>query len=142
MRPLLALLVCTATVTHAELLSPVWVELGEGGRAVARIVVSSEADCPEVRIGTATHRMSPRRPVPPGLPPACEFVMPGNAKATSVDGKPLALARLTPLVSWSSATRAAVSKARHSRIATIQSSGRLRALLALRQPLGRIWSFT
>lgn len=96
MRLILALLVCTATVIHAELLSPVWVELGEGGRALARVVVSSEADCPSVQIGSAVHRMSPRRPIPAGFPPACELALPANAKAASVNGKALALAHTDP----------------------------------------------
>jgi len=96
MRPIHALLMFAAPVTHAALLSPVWIELGDGGRAVARVVVSSAADCPNVQIGGTMHPMSPRKPVPAGFRPACEFVIPANTGAATVSGKPLPLARPDP----------------------------------------------
>ena len=96
MRPFLALAVFTVAVTHAEVLSPVWGELGEGGRAIARVVVASAADCPTIRVDGATHPMSVRKPIPPGFPPACEYAVPEGTRAASVNGKALRLARPDP----------------------------------------------
>lgn len=95
MRPVLALLVFTAAA-QAGLLSPVWVELGEGGREIARVIVSAGTDCPSVQIGVATHPMAIRQPVPAGFPPACEFAIPANTRAASVNAKPLPLAHSDP----------------------------------------------
>jgi predicted phosphodiesterase len=96
MRPVLALLVFAGAVTRAELLSPVWVELGEGSQQIARVVVSSAANCPNVQIGGAKHPMALRQPVPAGFPPACEFAIPANTRTAKVNGKVLPLAHADP----------------------------------------------
>ena len=64
---------------QAQGLTPAWVELGEDGKAVARIVVSNPQDCPAIQIDGASRPMSPRQPMPAGLRPACEFAIPAGA---------------------------------------------------------------
>jgi predicted phosphodiesterase len=84
------------TPAHAKQLTPVWVELGEGGRALARVIVDSASECPSVRIREVREPMSVRQPVPPGFRPVCEFALPANLKAGQVNGKPLTLPRPDP----------------------------------------------
>jgi hypothetical protein len=82
-------------LVHAQLLTPVWTEVGENG-AIARVVVNSADDCPSVTIdGTAMH-MTVRMPVPDGLRPACELRIPASARAASVEGSALRLPHADP----------------------------------------------
>jgi predicted phosphodiesterase len=79
-----------------RLLSTPWVELGENGQALARIVVIDAGDCPSIRVDGVTRAMSLRTPVPEGLRPACELPIPQGAKAASLNGRALALPRPNP----------------------------------------------
>jgi hypothetical protein len=83
-------------VSHAETLSVAWVELGAEGRVSARIVVDSIQNCPDIVIDGQRQFMTPRLPLPDGLRPACEAVIPANAKAASVNGQVLALPKPNP----------------------------------------------
>src|ERR1019366_2324293 len=92
----LCLTVVAAVLGSSQPLSPAWVAGGEGGHAVARIVVSSAQDCPAIRIDGAMYPMSLRQPLPQGLRPACEFAIPLGAKKATVYGQALALPRGNP----------------------------------------------
>jgi hypothetical protein len=91
-----AMLLLSAASASAETLSPVWVEVGAGGRAIARVIVSSPDECPSVEIGGTARRMLPRQPVPAGFRPVCEFGIPPEAKAAHVNSRPLPLPRPNP----------------------------------------------
>jgi len=90
------LAIVAAALACGQPLSPSWIALGEGGQAIARIVVAGEQDCPAIQIDGATHPMSLRQPMPQGLRPACEFAIPLGAKKASVNGQALALPRANP----------------------------------------------
>ena len=75
----LTLLLWTATLLYSQSLTPVWIELGEDGQILARVVVNSPQDCPEVAISGVSHPMSLRSPVPKGFKPACELTIPPSA---------------------------------------------------------------
>jgi len=96
MRLIAALLLFSTVSARSEMLSPVWVELGAGGRAVARVIVASAGECPSVEIDRASRPMSPRQPVPPGFRPVCELAIPPEAKAAHVNGRALPLPRPNP----------------------------------------------
>ncbi len=85
-----------AALASGQPLSPAWVTVGEGGQAIARIVVTRAQECPSAQIDGAMHAMSPRQPMPQGLRPACEFAIPIGAKKASVNGHALALPRSNP----------------------------------------------
>src|ERR1700688_1257934 len=86
----------TAAPAHAQGLTPAWVELGEDGKVVARIVVDAAQDCPAIQIDGASRPMSLRQPMPAGLRPVCEFTIPSGAKSVSVNARPLVLAKSDP----------------------------------------------
>jgi hypothetical protein len=90
------LTVLAAALASGQPLSPAWVAVGEGGQAIARIVVTSAQDCPAIQIDGAMHPMSLRQPMPQGLRPACEFAIPIGAKRATVNGQELALPRGNP----------------------------------------------
>jgi hypothetical protein len=85
------LLAVAPAILCGQLLSPVWVELGEGGTAIARVVVNAADDCPALRVDGSDLPMVLRQPVPTGLRPACEVVVPPEAKSASVNEQTLAL---------------------------------------------------
>src|SRR5579863_37773 len=58
-----------AASARSQALSPAWVELGEDGKAVARIVVNNPRDCPAIQIDGASRPMLLRQPMPAGLRP-------------------------------------------------------------------------
>ncbi|MBV8845222.1 MAG: metallophosphoesterase [Bryobacterales bacterium] len=91
------LLLWATIAAQGQTLTPVWVELGEGGRAIARVVVSTPDQCPSIRVGNALRPMLPREPVPPGFRPACELEIPPNTKTASVNGRPLVLPHPDPV---------------------------------------------
>lgn len=93
---IIAGLLLVAISMSAQNLSPAWVELGENGQAIARIVVQSAESCPAIQIDGANRPMSLREPVPAGFRPACEYKIPPGAKAASVGGQPLALPKVNP----------------------------------------------
>lgn len=80
----------------AQALTPAWVELGEGGKALARIVVNSPQDCPAIQINGAPRPMALREPMPVGLRPVCEFAIPSGTKSASVNGHSLVLPKRNP----------------------------------------------
>jgi len=79
----------TAAASHAQGLTPACVELGDDGKAVARIVVNNPQDCPAIQIDGTSRPMSLRQPMPAGLRPVCEFAIPSGAKSASVNARPL-----------------------------------------------------
>ncbi len=81
---------------NAQALTPAWVELGEDGEAIARIVVNSPQDCPYIQINGASRPMAMRQPIPIGFHPACEFALPPGTKSASVNGRALMLPRKNP----------------------------------------------
>lgn len=85
-----------AAVAHAQALTPAWVEVGEGGQALARIVVVAPKDCPAILVDGTSHAMALRPNMPSGFRPACEFAIPANAKAASVNGQTLVLPKANP----------------------------------------------
>ncbi len=82
-------------LASAQMLTPVWTEVGEHG-SVARVVVNATGDCPSINVDGAAMRMVVRLPVPDGLRPACELQIPASARTASVSGKPLALPHADP----------------------------------------------
>ncbi len=62
-------------------LTPVWVELAPDGAVLARVVVDSAADCPTLKAGTQTLALKPRLPVPDGLKPLCQALIPKGARS-------------------------------------------------------------
>jgi Calcineurin-like phosphoesterase len=73
------------------------VELGDNGKAVVRIVVTSAQDCPAILVDGTSTPMSLRPNMPAGLRPACELTLPASVKAASVNGRPLILPKSDPL---------------------------------------------
>lgn len=60
-----------AILGRAQLLTPVWVEAGEDGQALARVVANTAQNCPLIKIDGSEHRMTLRPHMPEGLRPAC-----------------------------------------------------------------------
>ena len=89
-------LLFAAGPAHAQALTPAWVELGDGGKVVARIVVNTPQDCPEIQIDGASKPMALRPNMPEGLRPACEIEIPAGAKSASVNSRPLILPKYNP----------------------------------------------
>jgi hypothetical protein len=100
------LLLGAQILVNGKTLSPAWVELGEGGRAIARIVVNGPADCPNANVDGANVggarfdgsrlAMTPRQPVPDGFRPVCEVALPAGTKSARVNGQVLALPHPDP----------------------------------------------
>ena len=91
----LCLLYVGAGMARAQMLTPVWTEVGERG-TVARVVVNSPNDCPAATVDGAAMRMAVRLPVPDGLRPACELQIPASAVTAAVGGRQLALPHNDP----------------------------------------------
>jgi hypothetical protein len=90
-----ALFFSTASA-KAQALTPVWVELGDNGDVVARVVVNDAQDCPAIEVSGQPMQMALRQPIPVGFPPACEFAFPSRTKSASVNGIALALPKPNP----------------------------------------------
>src|SRR5260370_21714984 len=91
------LLVAAApAILWGRVLTLVWIEVGEGGKTIARVVVTAASDCPVLRVDGSALPMSLRRPVPAGLRPACEAVIPAGAKSASAGGQSLTLPQPDP----------------------------------------------
>jgi Calcineurin-like phosphoesterase len=86
----------SAQQCDAQALTPVWVELGPNGAAVARVIVNSADECPTITIDATPHRMALRQPTPPGFRPACELAIPTDAKRATVGGQTLVLPEANP----------------------------------------------
>jgi|HubBroStandDraft_6_1064221.scaffolds.fasta_scaffold94758_2 hypothetical protein len=85
-----------AGLAHGQLLTPVWVELGDGGRAIARVVVARIESCPAIQVDGFSRAMTARQPVPQGFLPACEFALPAGTKSASVNGQALPVPQPDP----------------------------------------------
>jgi hypothetical protein len=88
-------LLLAASSLPAQALSPAWVELGDGGQAIVRIVVSAP-ECPSLQVDGVSRPMMVRQPLPAGLRPLCQAPIPANAKSASLNGQTLALPRANP----------------------------------------------
>ena len=84
------------TLLRGQMLTPVWIELGEEGQTVARVIVNAPKDCPVVEIAGATRPMELRTPVPAGFKPVCELMMSASVAEASVNGQALPLPRPNP----------------------------------------------
>src|SRR5579862_2194713 len=85
-----------ATRSAAQQLTPAWIEVGERGAAVVRVVEASPNSCPQIEIDGATGPMAERTPVPEGFRPACEAAIPADAKSVRVNGQALVLPKPNP----------------------------------------------
>jgi hypothetical protein len=86
--------VLAAGLAPAQLLTPAWVELGDNGQVLARVIVASDGapqTCPSITVDGVDHSMSLRQPVPAGFQPLCEYALPSAAKAASVNAQALHL---------------------------------------------------
>lgn len=93
----LCLVALGASCLRAQALSPAWVELGPGGQAIVRIVVTSPHDCPKLRVDGARRPTEVRLPMPPdGFRPVCQATIPSGAKSAVMNGQTLALPRPNP----------------------------------------------
>jgi predicted phosphodiesterase len=91
-----AALISLTTCGFAQLLTPAWVELGPGTTRIARVVIAPGAACPEIEIDGRTRSMTPRGTPPAGFVPACETIVPDDARRVSVNGTALALGKANP----------------------------------------------
>jgi hypothetical protein len=95
---LVALFGASAPRSFAQQLTPVWIQLGENGVVIAKVIVPAEAKCPAIEIGNKKLDMAQRLPIPRGFPPLCEAVIPRNVHSASVNGQALALPKPDPSV--------------------------------------------
>jgi hypothetical protein len=93
-----ALLSVGATRTSAQQLTPAWVQVGEGGAAIAKVVMASPGTCPTVNVGGKILPMVERHPMPDGFRPLCEAAVPSSAQSASVNGQALALPKSNPSI--------------------------------------------
>ena len=94
-RTFFGLLVLGVGLARGQLLTPPWIELGESGRVLARVIVASET-CPAIVVDGSRQAMALRTPVPAGFRPLCEFVVPSTARAASLEGQVLHLPQPDP----------------------------------------------
>ena len=80
----------------AQALSTSWVELGDGGQAIARIVVATVSDCPALIANGKSMAMAPRVPPPTGLHVACQATISPGARSASINGQVLHLPKPNP----------------------------------------------
>jgi hypothetical protein len=92
----IGLLLWAAAVASAELLTPVWVQAGDHGQALARVVVNTPEQCPSIQLDGVAHKMELRQPVPENFRPACETAIPPGTLKASVNGRKLQLPRPNP----------------------------------------------
>jgi predicted phosphodiesterase len=88
-------LVLAAPATWAELLTPAWVELGEGDAIIARVIIDA-GECPGIEIDGNRNVMVSRTPVPAGFRPVCEARIPANTRTATVNGQRLPMPRRNP----------------------------------------------
>jgi hypothetical protein len=93
-----AMLGACAPRSSAQQLTPAWVQLGENGVAIAKVVVPATDKCPTIEIGSKKLDMARRLPIPSGFPPLCQAVVPPNVHAASVNGQALALPKANPSI--------------------------------------------
>ncbi|MEQ1947268.1 MAG: metallophosphoesterase [Bryobacteraceae bacterium] len=95
-RILILLALTGAAFCRADLLTPAWVELGEHGVSIVRVVVTDPDACPTITIDGAARQMTLRTPVPAALRPLCETTLPPDAKAASIGAQRLPLPNPEP----------------------------------------------
>lgn len=83
--------VLMASLARAGVLTPIWIELGPDGQALARAIVDSAPDCPVLEADGGALPMSLRPGVPDGFKPACEAAIPRTAKRLRWGNKELPL---------------------------------------------------
>jgi hypothetical protein len=93
---LIGVALLAAAPVKAQALSPAWVELGEGGQAITRMVVGAVSDCPALIADGKTIEMAPRLPAPDGLKVACQATIPAGTPSASVNGQVLPLPKPDP----------------------------------------------
>jgi calcineurin-like phosphoesterase family protein len=77
----------------AQTLTPVWIELGPDGSALARVVVEPGTECPSLAADSIPLTMKVRQPIPEGLKPACEATVPVGTRSLRWKKKKLLLPR-------------------------------------------------
>ncbi len=65
----------------AQTLTPVWLELGPKGAVLARVVVEARAKCPTLEANRKPLGMTLRQPLPAGLKPLCEALIPAGTRS-------------------------------------------------------------
>ncbi len=80
----------------AQQLTPAWVETGENGAVVARVVIAAPGDCPSLTIDGVAGAMTERVPVPSGFQPACEAQIPRSARSARLGSQILKLPKANP----------------------------------------------
>jgi hypothetical protein len=93
---LILALMLFAPLAKGQALTPAWVELGEDGKAIARIVVTSPRDCPPIVVDGNSRPMIVREHMPAGFRPACEFTIPSGTRTAALNGHSLALPKPDP----------------------------------------------
>jgi hypothetical protein len=96
MKTIACMAVIGCGLLRAQMLTPVWVELGEGRQAFARVVVRAASDCPAARIDGVNRPMRLREPVPDRMRPVCETPIPAGTRSATVNGQALALPHRNP----------------------------------------------
>ncbi|MDQ2840588.1 MAG: metallophosphoesterase [Acidobacteriota bacterium] len=90
MRPLFSLCLFAA-LASAHTLTPVWIELGPEGVVLARAVIEPSDRCPELRADGHSLSLQTRQPVPDGMKPACQAVIPPGTRSLRWDKQKLRL---------------------------------------------------
>ncbi len=73
-----------------------WIELGAGGMAIAR-VLTTESDCPDIRIGEESQPMARRSTSPPGFEVlTCQAIIPKGTVSASIGDTQLPLPAASP----------------------------------------------
>jgi hypothetical protein len=80
----------------AQQLTPAWIEVGDGGAPLARVVMASPNSCPQIKIDGADVPMTERTPVPPSFRPACQVEIPAAAKSVRLGSQLLVLPKPNP----------------------------------------------
>ena len=70
-----------AACLQANVLTPVWIELGPDGARLARVIVDTPNECPVLKADGKPLRTALRTPVPDGFKPACEAKLPEGTKS-------------------------------------------------------------
>jgi hypothetical protein len=87
-------LLLLAAAARSESLTPAWIELGERGTVIARVVIS-DSNCPSIQIDGQAKSMALRVPVPAGFQAACEVTIPAKTKTAKILGQSLLLPQHT-----------------------------------------------
>ncbi len=75
----------------AQTLTPVWLELGPAGAVLARVVVEARTPCPALEANRKPLAMTLRQPLPAGLKPVCETLIPAGTRSLRYGKKQIRL---------------------------------------------------